>query len=145
MANQGLPAPAVSFPFVDEHGYLTVSAVQFLQPLAQAAQGLSGPLGDDSLFSGQLDRIRSVSSASSAWTPTVAGATTAGAQTYGTQWGAQVDIGPVRLALFSIVMSALDGTTAGAVQIAGFPVPSSPSAVLCAGWLGQWRATLSAS
>lgn len=134
-----VPAPATSLPFVDGRGFLTPSAVQFLQPLYTAVQGLAGPLGDDNAISGPyLLRLRGISPSMVSWTPTLAGSSTAGAQTYGTAWGAQIDIGPVRLALFSIVLTALDGATAGDVQVAGFPIPSNTGATLQAGWIGEF-------
>ncbi len=61
---------------------------------------------------------------SGSWTPTIAGATVAGTQTYAVQNGTYVKIGKVVLAWATIAMSAKDGATSGNLLIAGLPYPS---------------------
>ena len=73
------------------------------------------------------------------WTPTLAGTTTAGAQTYATRWGWALAIGPVTLALYSIALSALDGTTAGNVVITGLPAQAATTGPgVQAGWVSRY-------
>lgn len=82
--------------------------------------------------------VREVSSSPVLWTPAIAGAGTAGTQTYSTQWGMLINIGPATLALFSLVMTALDGATAGDVIITGLPQAASAGANVQSGWLSTW-------
>lgn len=63
-----------------------------------------------------------------AWKPTLAGSGTAGAQTYGTQFGWACDVGPLTIATFDVVLTALDGATAGDVLLQGLPLPAALSA-----------------
>lgn len=73
------------------------------------------------------------------WSPTIAGSATPGAQTYSTQSGSYCDIGPMRIALFRIAMTALDAATAGNVEILGLPTAASTTAVAVAGgWVGSF-------
>src|SRR3990167_4235347 len=55
------------------------------------------------------------------WTPTVAGSSTAGSQTYSVQVGRYVKIGKLVTAQFYVVMTAKDGATAGNALISGLP------------------------
>ena len=64
------------------------------------------------------------------WTPTIRGSSTAGAQTYSVQVGVGTQIADVFFYSVTIVMTAKDGTTAGVVQIAGFPLTSRNTANL---------------
>lgn len=62
-----------------------------------------------------------------AWTPVLAGSTTAGTQTYSKQWGVYLEVGPLVIGMFSIALSALGGTIAGNVTITGLPILSNNS------------------
>lgn len=72
------------------------------------------------------------------WTPTIAGSTTAGTQTYNEQFGFTVEIGPLTMVLFAIGMTVLDGTTAGNILINGLQIASSATGQQQAGWLSVW-------
>jgi hypothetical protein len=73
------------------------------------------------------------------WTPTIQGSSTAGAQTYGTQIGTMIYIGPLCLALFQIVLTAKDGSTAGNLQVGGLPVAGAAMPGLTqAGWVASF-------
>lgn len=58
------------------------------------------------------------------FTPTVYGTSTAGSNSYTTQNGSLVKLGPVSVASFEILMSTKDGTMAGNIRISGLPVPA---------------------
>lgn len=147
MATGNLPAPATSFPFVDKNGFLTTSATQFLQPLYQEVQGLGGALSDESLLSGPLSASSMASASAAVWIPTVIGSATAGTQTYGSQFGLSIDVGPLRVAVFSVTLTGTGGGIAGDATVGGFLLPSNFAAgALQAGWLSQWsHVTLTAS
>ena len=55
------------------------------------------------------------------WTPTIVGSTTPGTQTYSRQTGTYSRIGNRVFLEFNIILSALDGATAGNVGIGGLP------------------------
>lgn len=55
------------------------------------------------------------------WTPTIAGDSTAGSQTYTLNEGRYIRIGNRVFCDFNIIMSAKDGTTAGNIEVRGFP------------------------
>lgn len=135
--------PVVSVPFVDRDGMLTVAAGQFLQGLANAAQAKGGPLGDDALAAPLFARGANISPSTVAWTPTLAGSTTAGAATYTTQTGLFIDIGIARLMLFTVALSAFSGAAGNAV-IGGLPMPSNAGLFNQAGWVSSWAFTLTA-
>jgi hypothetical protein len=59
------------------------------------------------------------------WTPTIAGAITAGTQTYGTRTARYTKIGRLVNIEFNVAMTALDGTTAGGVLVTGLPFSSA--------------------
>jgi hypothetical protein len=59
------------------------------------------------------------------WTPAIAGGSTAGTQTYSTQVGRYIRQGNLVTAWFSTVMTAKDGTTAGAFLVTGLPFTST--------------------
>lgn len=63
------------------------------------------------------------------WTPSIAGSTTPGTQTYAAQAGYFFDVGPAIFAFYYIMLSALDGTTAGNVIITGLPIACGPTLV----------------
>lgn len=56
------------------------------------------------------------------WTPTIAGSSTAGTQTYSVQVGTYTRVGNTIFAFYNITLSALDGATAGGLYIGGLPV-----------------------
>lgn len=72
------------------------------------------------------------------WTPAVAGSSTAGAQTYATQAGRYTKIGRVVFYEFYIIMSALDGTTAGDIRITGLPFSAVAGNEFYASGLGRY-------
>jgi len=55
------------------------------------------------------------------WTPTIAGTSTPGTQTYATQLGYYTKIGRVVVATWVVELSAFDGATNGNMTIAGLP------------------------
>lgn len=59
------------------------------------------------------------------WTPTIAGATVAGTQTYAVQSGFYTRIGNMVIAHFTVTMTAKDGATFGNILIAGLPYESA--------------------
>ncbi len=59
------------------------------------------------------------------WTPVIAGAGTAGTQTYTTQAGTFTKIGNMVFASFTILLSAFDAATAGNIIITGLPVAAA--------------------
>jgi len=137
-----LPSPSISLPFVeirDGAGYLTVNGIQVLQPLFSAVQGIGGQITPDNLLAGSFRKAGPRTSGSAVtWTPAIAGSTVAGSPTYSNQTGVFIDIGPARLALFSITLTAL-GSPTGSVTVAGFPIPANTaSGLLQAAWLSQW-------
>jgi len=58
------------------------------------------------------------------WTPVLRGSSTAGTQSYTTQVGRYIRIGPFVIAWFVLVMSLKDAATAGSMQIGGLPLAS---------------------
>lgn len=83
--------------------------------------------------------VQPISGSLIVWTPTLAGATTAGTQTYSKQWGAFINIGPAVLALFQVVMTAKDAATAGALIVSGLPIAANTSVgANQAGWVSEW-------
>lgn len=153
--------PSRQLPFCDVRAgqaFLTPAALQLLQYLFAQLGGAGGVtdsvalslLGGitttpgealiDQLQSNQLAPIplRDVSPSAITWTPTVAGSTTPGTQTYSIQWGEACYIGPLVLVQFSVIMTALDAATAGNVLISGLPMYSQTSAAVQAGWLSSY-------
>ncbi|MEP4379762.1 MAG: hypothetical protein ABJ215_01175 [Alphaproteobacteria bacterium] len=61
---------------------------------------------------------------SGTWTPTIAGATVAGVQTYAVQNGVYIKLGKLVVAWATITMTAKDGATSGNILIAGLPYMS---------------------
>jgi hypothetical protein len=55
------------------------------------------------------------------WTPVIAGAGTAGTQTYATQTGRYTKIGRIVILEFRVTLTAVDGATAGNMLITGLP------------------------
>lgn len=55
------------------------------------------------------------------WTPVLAGSSTAGTQTYGTQVGRWTRTGRIVFIDFQIILTAKDGTTSGNMRITGLP------------------------
>jgi hypothetical protein len=105
------------------------------QQLAAAAAERGRPTPRGGLSASQIN-----------WTPTLAGAGTPGAQTYATQHGQLAHVGPLVIATFSLVLSAYDGATAGALEILGLPAASSTSDGAQAGWVSNFGGvTLGAS
>lgn len=92
---------------------LSIPDIQRAPPL----RDLSGSVLDSPI----LDSILGKSPVS--WTPVLAGLTTPGTQTYATQVGYYVTIGPLVFYSFNVVLSALDGATAGQIIIDGLPFP----------------------
>lgn len=74
------------------------------------------------------------------WTPVIAGSTTPGAQTYASQWGLLIEIGPVVVAVFGVALSALDGATAGNVTITGLQTiaDNATGTLSQPGFVSQW-------
>lgn len=131
--------PALSLPFGRVQGdkvFLLPQALQIFQTQVEALIG-SGGIADQVLLNSAKPNIQQIGSSSVSWTPTVAGSTTPGAQTYSSQIGLTVEAGPLRIAMFSITMTAKDGATAGNVTIAGLPQAASAS-LIQAGWLSSW-------
>jgi len=62
------------------------------------------------------------------WTPTIAGQTIAGTQTYLTQLGVYTRFGNMVVAHFNCVMTAKDAATNGNILIAGLPFESADGA-----------------
>ena len=62
------------------------------------------------------------------FTPTLAGSTTAGTQTYDTQSGRYIKIGKQVHVQIVIILTAKDGTTAGNMRVAGLPFTTISSA-----------------
>lgn len=58
---------------------------------------------------------------SGSWTPALAGATTPGTQTYSTQTGSYYKIDKLVFVEGTVVLTALDGATAGDMHITGLP------------------------
>lgn len=79
------------------------------------------------------------------WTPTIAGDSTAGSQTYTTRVGRYTKVGTLVQASFFVVINAKDGATAGSIIITGLPFTSkNVSSYIQAGTL-PWWATLATS
>ena len=86
-----------------------------------------------------LPRLREIGSMVVPWTPALVGSTTAGVQTYTTQWGWSIALGPVTLALYSIALSAVGGTIAGNALITGLPVAAALTGPdKQAGWVSRF-------
>lgn len=66
------------------------------------------------------------------WTPALAGGTVAGTQTYALRAGRYVKIGPLVWVSGIVILSALDGSTSGAMLITGLPFTASAIAGLTA-------------
>lgn len=76
---------------------------------------------------GVLTSIATVTVPSTAWTPTITAATTAGVPTYGTQTGSYMQVGNLVVASFQIALSAWTGSPVGFVSINNLPVISGSS------------------
>lgn len=84
-------------------------------PVANGGTGVTSSSGTGSAFALVTTHT---------WTPTVRGSSTAGTQTYSAQVGVGTQIADCFFYSVTIVMTAKDATTAGVVQIAGFPLTS---------------------
>lgn len=82
-----------------------------------------------------------VSSSGIAWKPVLAGSMTAGTQTYATQGGSYCLVGPLVVASFAILLSALDPATAGNVLVTGLPFPAAATSPPIQGLnISSWNA-----
>jgi hypothetical protein len=76
------------------------------------------------------------------WTPTIAGSSVAGTQTYAVQVGRYIKIGKLVTAWCNVGLSAKDGTTAGNISIKGLPFPcANVTNLRSAGSVGTWIST----
>jgi hypothetical protein len=97
--------------------------------------GLTTAAGDEAEFieyaAGDWRMIRYTPAAQNptyqegSFTPTIAGASTAGTQTYSSQIGRYIQIGNLVHVWIRVVMTAKDGATAGDIQVRGLPFTSS--------------------
>lgn len=132
-ASTNVAPPVFALPFgeirSDGQVYPTIPFLEFLQTLWTSIAGSGGIIDNSYLLVNAPPLYPPLTAAQAQpWIPTIAGTTVAGAQTYATQWGSSISLGPLTIASFNVAMVALDGATAGDVQIRGLPVSASPSA-----------------
>ena len=135
--------PNYSVPVVDPQGKMTPQFLKFLEALGKTAPGsveanvadletrVATLETDVTTHTSQITTINATLAllgtaanqnySTGTWTPTIAGSTTAGTQTYSQQVGTYIKIGTDVVAWCRILMTALDGTTAGNIMIAGLP------------------------
>ncbi len=70
------------------------------------------------------DGVHGLAVEEGAWTPTIAGTTTAGTHTYSTRQGKYYKVGKLVTAFFAITLTAKGGTMAGTASITGLPFTS---------------------
>lgn len=110
---------------VDDSGHVTSFGGNLTFPATQASSAGANTLDDYE---------------EGTWTPTLAGSTTAGTQTYSVQIGRYVKIGRMVHAIFSITLTAKDGTTAGDAQINGAPFTAeNVTNFVQTGAVGYWQ------
>jgi hypothetical protein len=105
---------------IDENGLVTLAAGQIKFPATQNASSNANTLDDYE---------------EGTWTPTVAGTTTAGSNSYSIQFGKYTKIGRTVRASFDVQLSALDGAMDGIVEVS-LPFTSNAASGLEAGGIG---------
>jgi hypothetical protein len=76
------------------------------------------------------------------WTPTIAGSSVAGTQTYSVQVGRYIKIGKLVIAWCNVGLSAKDGATAGNISIKGLPFAcANVTNLRSASTIGNWLST----
>jgi hypothetical protein len=106
---------------IDENGLVTLAAGQVKFPATQNASSNANTLDDYE---------------EGTFTPTVAGATVAGSQTYDIQTGTYTKIGNIVHVTVDVRLTSLDAATSGIVDIAGLPFTSSATAALQSATVG---------